>query len=144
MFSTHLCQPPLAGKTERQSQLTVCRTAAAPFCLGTSARPVIVIRESHLVQPFPVSPSVLIVDLSCRTYSRIVCCMKSPMIDFSKAFDVVNHVVLLSKLETLKLPYIYFCPVVSFFFFFLSSPNLSGRRSDVYHTSTHGVALVRI
>ena len=27
---------------------------------------------------------------------------------------------------------------------FLSSPNLSGRRSDVCHTSTHGVALVRI
>ena len=30
------------------------------------------------------------------------------------------------------------------FFFFISSPNLSGRRLDVYHTSTHGVALVRI
>ena len=33
-----------------------------------------------------------------------------------------------------------------FFFlsFFISSPNLSGRTLDVYHTSTHGVALVRI
>jgi len=34
-----------------------------------------------------------------------------------------------------------------FFFllsFFFSWPNLSGRRLDVYHTSTHGVALVRI
>jgi len=31
--------------------------------------------------------------------------------------------------------------VLSFFF---SSPNLSGQRLDVYHTSTHGVALVRI
>ena len=35
-----------------------------------------------------------------------------------------------------------------FFFFFLlsffSSPNLSRRRLDVSHTSTHGVALVRI
>jgi len=29
-------------------------------------------------------------------------------------------------------------------FFFFSSPNLSGRRLDVYHNSTHGVALVRI
>jgi len=29
-------------------------------------------------------------------------------------------------------------------FFFFSSPNLSGRRLDVYNTSTHGVALVRI
>jgi len=28
--------------------------------------------------------------------------------------------------------------------FLFSSPNLSGRRLDVYHTSTHGVALVRI
>jgi len=25
-----------------------------------------------------------------------------------------------------------------------SSPNLSGRRLDVYHTSTHGVALVQL
>ena len=33
---------------------------------------------------------------------------------------------------------------LSSIFFFLSSPNLSGRRLDVYHTSTHGVALVRI
>ena len=43
------------------------------------------------------------------------------------------------------------CPVISIFFlssffpsFFFPSPNLSGRRLDVYHTSTHGVALVRI
>jgi len=32
---------------------------------------------------------------------------------------------------------------LSFFFFLFSSPNLSGRRLDVYHTSTHGVALVQ-
>jgi len=30
------------------------------------------------------------------------------------------------------------------FYLLFSSPNLSGRRVDVYHTSTHGVALVRI
>ena len=29
-------------------------------------------------------------------------------------------------------------------FYLFSSPNLSGRRLDVYHSSTHGVALVRI
>jgi len=35
--------------------------------------------------------------------------------------------------------------LLSFFLsFFLSSPNLSGRRLDVCHTSTHGMALVRI
>jgi len=33
---------------------------------------------------------------------------------------------------------------LSCFFFFFSSPILSRRRLDVYHTSTHGVALVRI
>ena len=41
---------------------------------------------------------------------------------------------------------LYFCPVVSIFYLlsFFSSPNLSGRILDVYHTLTHGVALVRI
>jgi len=42
---------------------------------------------------------------------------------------------------------LYFHPVVSSFFFFLllfSSPILSRRRLDVYHTCTHDVALVRI
>jgi len=39
----------------------------------------------------------------------------------------------------------YIFAVVSFFFLLLfSSPNLSGRRLDVYHTSANGVALVRI
>jgi len=41
----------------------------------------------------------------------------------------------------------YFAAVVSsyfFFFFRFSSPVLSGRRLDVYHTSTHDVTLVRI
>jgi len=33
---------------------------------------------------------------------------------------------------------------LSSFFYFFSSPNLSGRRLDVYHTSAHSVALVRI
>jgi len=34
--------------------------------------------------------------------------------------------------------------LLSFFSSFFSSPNLSGRRLDVYHTLAHGVALVRI
>jgi len=38
----------------------------------------------------------------------------------------------------------YILPCGFFFFFFFSSPNLSRRRLDVYHTSTHGVALVPI
>ena len=41
---------------------------------------------------------------------------------------------------------IIFLPCGFFFlsFFLFSSPILSGRRLDVYHTSTRGVALVRI
>jgi len=34
--------------------------------------------------------------------------------------------------------------LLSSFYLFISSPNLSRRRLDVCHTSTHGVALVRI
>ena len=37
--------------------------------------------------------------------------------------------------------YIFALWFLSIFFF---SPNLSGRRLDVYHNSTHGVALVQI
>ena len=49
---------------------------------------------------------------------------------------------------SLWLPYVIgqtniFWPWILSFFFF-SSPNLSRRRLDVYHTWTHGVALVRI
>ena len=39
---------------------------------------------------------------------------------------------------------LWFLFILLSFFFFFSSPNLSRRRLDVYHTSTHGVALVRI
>jgi len=38
----------------------------------------------------------------------------------------------------------YVRPPHSSFFFFLSSPNLSGRRVDVYHTSTHGMAIMAL
>ena len=35
---------------------------------------------------------------------------------------------------------LYFCPVISIVYrlSFFSSPNLSGHRSDLYHTPTHG------
>jgi len=39
---------------------------------------------------------------------------------------------------------IIFLPCGFFFLYFFSSPNLSRCRLDVCHTSTHGVALVRI
>jgi len=38
----------------------------------------------------------------------------------------------------------YTCIFMLWFVSFFSSPTLSSRRLDVYHTSTHGVALVQI
>jgi len=48
-----------------------------------------------------------------------------------------NDILIMAALRSRCGHYI-FCPVVSFFFLF--SPNLSGRRLDVYHTSTRDVA----
>ena len=39
---------------------------------------------------------------------------------------------------------VYFAAGFLSFFFFLSSPNLSGRTLDAYHTSTHDVALALV
>jgi len=39
---------------------------------------------------------------------------------------------------------IFLAIYLSFLFLLFSSPNLTHCRLDVYHTSTHGVALVRI
>ena len=44
----------------------------------------------------------------------------------------------------LVLSIFYLSSIYLSFFLFFSSPNLSGHRLDVYHTLTHGVALVRI
>ena len=69
------------------------------------------------------------------------CCLWSPY--------VIGQTIVFSS--CLWSPYVIGQTIIfsscSFFpssFFFFSSPNLSGRRSDVYHTSTHGVALARI
>jgi len=51
--------------------------------------------------------------------------------------------VSVAALWTRAYHYIFALCFLSSFFFF-SSPNLSCRRLDVYHTSTHGVALARI
>ena len=46
--------------------------------------------------------------------------------------------------DIIFLPCSFYLLLSSSISFSYSSPNLSGRRLDVYHTSTHGVALVRI
>ena len=53
-----------------------------------------------------------------------------------------EKVVFMAALRSRCGHYILVLFLSSFFFFY--SPNLSGRRLDVYHASTHGVAIVRI
>jgi len=55
-------------------------------------------------------------------------------------------VVFMAALRSRRAHYIFiqWFLLLLFLSFFFSSPNLSRRRLDVYHTSTHGVALVRI
>ena len=60
----------------------------------------------------------------------------------SHDYDWLFMVALCNRADHYILPCDFY---LSFFLpSFFSSPNLSGRRLDVYHTSTHGVALVRI
>jgi len=55
----------------------------------------------------------------------------------SNLTDDLWKAIMAALCNIIFLPYGFY---LSFFFFLLfSSRNLSGRRSDVYHTSTHGV-----
>jgi len=56
-------------------------------------------------------------------------------------YDTTDNTVMAALCN--RAVHIYFYPVVSSVFIF-SLPNLSCQRLDVYHTSTHGVALVQI
>ena len=64
----------------------------------------------------------------------------------SEGWFSCNYVIFIMAALCNRAGHIYFHPMVSFYLsiFLFSSPNLSGHRLDVYHTSTHGVALVRI
>ena len=69
------------------------------------------------------------------------------LVGFTKKqfFKVIKlHRLLLLWLPCVADADIIFLPCGFFLSFFFSSPNVSGHRLDVYHTSTHGVALVRI
>jgi len=56
---------------------------------------------------------------------------------------VASRCIFMAALRSRCGHYIFALLFLSIFFFY-SSPNLSGCRLDVYHTSTHGVALFRI
>jgi len=57
---------------------------------------------------------------------------------------LVIMVALCNRGAIIFLPCGFFLSSIYLLSFFFSSPDLSGHRLDVYHTSTHGAALVRI
>jgi len=109
---------------------------------GNTSRPTTVLR--HMIAPNAVIgcnlpheyfPTCLKV-IACRNCSAlyaIIAHETTAQADFLWSPYVIGQTIIF-------LPCDFFLLSSSFF----SSPNLSGRRLDVYHTSTHGVALVRI
>ena len=84
-----------------------------------------------------------------QTVAHLSYCWPSCVIIFYKYLVALVYVIQQHNLWSpyvIGRPYIFSCcglfVLLSSSFF--SSPNLSRRRLDVYHTSTHGVALVRI
>ena len=68
------------------------------------------------------------------------CCDRNP---FRKTFYIIFRLVVATLWNSAG-HYISILSLLFFYLSFFSSPHLSGRRLDVYHTSTHGAALVRI
>jgi len=62
----------------------------------------------------------------------------------SRGLSAIAVLLVMAALHSRCGHYIFVVFLLPSFFFLFSSSNLSRRRLDVYHTSTHGVALVRI
>jgi len=75
------------------------------------------------------------------TYALHLQLVGKPVYDF---LFVIIMAALCNRGAIIFLPCSFFLLLLLSSSFFFSSPNLSGRRLDVCHTSTHGVALVRI
>jgi len=73
----------------------------------------------------------------CWTYETSI----ALSVDIANGTLVYVVQLIMAALRTRCRHYIF---VLFLSFFFFSSPNLSGRRMDVYHTSTHDVVLVQI
>jgi len=67
----------------------------------------------------------------------------SALSDTQKHKNAIFFMVALCNRETIYI-FMLFLLLLLLLLLFFSSPNLSGRRLDVYHTLAHGVALVRI
>ena len=103
--------------------------------------------------PFPLKSCF---QVTCHLLSMNVSCARLSwhLVNFwahVQTYTVSYRTTIVGLIRFLWSPYvigqtiIFSCCGLFFFFFFLSffsSPNLSSRRLDVYHTSAHGVVLV--
>ena len=82
--------------------------------------------------------------LSCIARSSSVACRLTVLcaLGLHSSNNIVDNTIIMAAVCNRGA--IIFLPCGYYLSIFFSSPNLSGRRLDVYHTSTHGVALVRI
>ena len=113
-------------------------------------------RQRCYYQPTPDIPTddtLNRIDLLCYLLHSLTEVVSSPHLlwppcvaDVDIIFCSCGYFLLMAALWNTTGHYIFdlFFLLSSSFSFFLSSSNLSGRRLDVYHTSTHDVALVRI
>ena len=92
--------------------------------------------------------AVMFMYTGAKTVVRTVCgnssCSEAKLASITIAGIMlsIESIVILWSPYVIGRPYIF--SSCNFYLLFFSSPNLSGRRLDVYHTSTHGVALVMV
>jgi len=106
--------------------------AAKPVCSSACVR-----RRALVMWP-PYVIGQAIIFLPCGFFLMIALCNRADHYIF------ILWLLLMAALHSICGHYIFALWCLSFYLSIFSSPNLSGRRFDVYHTSTYGVALVRI
>jgi len=99
----------------------------------------------HFLFPCPPLPYSLSIMWGGRCLRFVVTIAASPVLLISSHFSG-------AYIKMLQLPFckskqgrpLYCCPVVSSIFYLFPSPIVSHHRLDVFHISTHGVALLQI
>ena len=88
--------------------------------------------------------SAFIIDWCCSYHSSSSIKALKSVTKSSVFLSAATFVVVMAALGNRAGYYIFMLWFLSSMYLFFSSPDLSGRTLDVYHTSTHGVALVQI
>ena len=90
---------------------------------------------------FCVQQLCTVISRQYKQFLQVTCCLG---LGFTLFVCVLPFMVALCNRADHYIFALLFLSPSIYLSFFYSSPNLSGRRLDVYHTLTHGVALVRI